>query len=333
MAARNAAWSRMSTGGNPKPDRVPGRALDHGTPVPQIRSGCSCPLATALLLAASPPAAGRPRPTCSPPPRGARPAEARFLRARAALAAGDAAAASRDLAGLAPLLPAIADRVEALSAAAFEAQGDRTGPSRPGGGSRRESLLWPQARVSIARLLAASGKGAEAVEALRPLLAIPAPGDLSRGDPAPRAAPRGGTILADQPGGAPEARRIFLDCWAGHALSGGGQGVPHPPGGAAPARRRTPRRRGRGPQGRGAARLEPQRAGPRGGPEGRGSAAAPGGRRAALLPGGLRPGEGAPQAAPVRRRGRRARARGRGLHRSRPCGPGRSTCSRWPGRT
>ena len=84
----------------------------------------------------------------------------------------------------------------------------------------RESVLWPQARVSMARLLAAGGKGPEAVEALRPLLSLPAPGDLSRGDPAPRALLLAGRILAEQPGGGAEARRIFLDCWAGHALSG-----------------------------------------------------------------------------------------------------------------
>ncbi|MEY2669496.1 MAG: hypothetical protein RJA59_2134 [Pseudomonadota bacterium] len=176
-------------------------------------------LATALLLAASPPVLVT-EADVQPPSTKRTPAETRFLRAKASLAAGDAVAASRDLAGLAPLLPAIADRVEAVSAAAFEAGGEPERAIEAWGRIPRESLLWPQARVSIARVLAASGKGAEAVEALRPLLAIPAPGDLSRGDPAPRALLVAGRILADQPGGAPEARRIFLDCWAGHALSG-----------------------------------------------------------------------------------------------------------------
>ncbi len=177
------------------------------------------PLATALLLAAPPPGLVT-EADVQPPSTRRTPAEARFLRARAALAAGDAEAATRDLSGLAALLPAIADRVEAQSAAAFEAGGDPERAIEAWGRVPRESLLWPQARVSIARLLAASGRGAEAVEALRPLLALPAPGDLSRGDPAPRALLVAGRILADQPGGAPEARRIFLDCWAGHALSG-----------------------------------------------------------------------------------------------------------------
>jgi soluble lytic murein transglycosylase len=148
------------------------------------------------------------------------PAEARFLRARSALAAGDPEPAARDLAGLAVLLPSIADRVEALSAAVAEALGDPGGALDAWGRVPRESVLWPQARVSMARLLAAGGRGPEAVEALRPLLSLPAPGDLSRGDPAPRALLLAGRILAEQPGGGAEARRIFLDCWAGHALSG-----------------------------------------------------------------------------------------------------------------
>lgn len=177
------------------------------------------PLATALLLAASPPAVVT-EADVQPPSTKRTPAETRFLRARGALTAGDAEAASRDLAGLAALLPAIADRVEALSATALEAEGDPDRALEAWGRIPRESLLWPQARLAIARILAASGRGAEAVEALRPLTAIPAPGDLSRGDPAPRALLVAGRILADQPGGAPEARRIFLDCWAGHALSG-----------------------------------------------------------------------------------------------------------------
>ncbi len=173
----------------------------------------------ALLLAASPPSVVS-EADVRPPSTKRTPAEQRFLRARAALAAGDPESASRDLSGLAARLPAIADRVDALSAAAAEAEGD---PERAIAAWERvppTSLLWPQARVSMARLLAAAGKGSEAVEALRPLIALPAPGDLSRGDPAPRALLVAGRLLADQPGGAPEARRLFLDCWAGHALSG-----------------------------------------------------------------------------------------------------------------
>ncbi len=175
--------------------------------------------ATALLLAVSTPGVVS-ESDVRPPSTKRTPAELRFLRARGALAAGDAQAAARDLSGLAALLPAIADRVEALSAAAAEAEGEPERAIEAWARIPRGSVLWPQARVAVARLLAAAGKGKEAVEALGPLLAIPAPGDLSRGDPAPRAMLVAGRILADEPDGAAEARRIFLDCWAGHALSG-----------------------------------------------------------------------------------------------------------------
>ena len=195
------------------------------------------PAAISLLLVASAPAVVS-EADVHPPAARRTPAETRFLRARSALAAGDAEPATRDLAGLAALLPAIADRVEALSAAAAEAVGDPGSAVDAWGRVPRESVLWPQARVSMARLLAAGGKGPEAVEALRPLLSLPAPGDLSRGDPAPRALLLAGRILADQPGGGAEARQIFLDCWAGHALSGEAkecrtrlEALPHPDGG------------------------------------------------------------------------------------------------------
>ena len=175
--------------------------------------------AVALLFHATPPAVVS-EADVRPPAARRSPAEVRFLRARSALAAGDPQAAARDLSGLAVLLPSIADRVEALAASAAEAEGNAEQAIEAWRRVPRESVLWPQARISMARLLAASGKPQEAVEALGPLLVLPAPGDLSRGDPAPRALLMAGRILAEQPGGAAEARRIFLECWAGHALSG-----------------------------------------------------------------------------------------------------------------
>jgi len=155
----------------------------------------------------------------SPPADRRTPAEARLLRARAALSSGDAAAAERELEGLESLLPAIPDRIEAMRATAAEAQGDGARAVEAWGRVPPGSVVWPQARVSMGRLLQADGKPAEAVAALQPLLGIPAPGDLSRGDPAPRALLLAGKILSAQPGGGPEARRLFLDCWAGHALA------------------------------------------------------------------------------------------------------------------
>ncbi|HET8733538.1 MAG TPA: tetratricopeptide repeat protein, partial [Anaeromyxobacteraceae bacterium] len=172
-----------------------------------------------LLLASAAPAVVN-EADVRPPAARRTPAENRFLKARAALAAGDPEAAAREVDGLAPLLPAISDRVEALAAAAAEARGDVPGALAAWGRIPPGSLLWPQARIAMARLLWAGGKGAEAVEALRPMLAARGPADLSQGDPAPRALLLAGRILAEQPGGGAEARRLFLDCWAGHALSG-----------------------------------------------------------------------------------------------------------------
>jgi soluble lytic murein transglycosylase len=180
------------------------------------------PVALALFLAAAPhvaPPAVVSEADVDPPLARRTPAETRFLRARTALAAGDAAAAERELTGLATALPAISDRVEALSAAVAEAQGF---PDRAIETWKRvppTSLLWPQARMSLGRLQVAAGRPVDAVDAVRPLLGLQAPGDLSRGDPAPRALLFAGKVLADRPDGQEEARRLFLDCWAGHALS------------------------------------------------------------------------------------------------------------------
>jgi soluble lytic murein transglycosylase len=147
------------------------------------------------------------------------PAEARFLRARAAQAAGDPEAAERELAGLGGGLPAIADRVAALEAAVAEARGKPDAALAAWGRVPPSSVLWAQARLAMGRLLLAEGKPAEAVDAVRPLLGGKAPADLSQPDPAPRALLFAGKVLAGQPGGGPEARKLFLECWAGHALS------------------------------------------------------------------------------------------------------------------
>ena len=174
--------------------------------------------AIALSLAASFPAVVG-EADVDPPAARRSSAEARFLRVRAALASGAAAAADRELPGLATALPAIADRVEALAAAAAEAMGEPDRALEIWGRIPSTSLLWPRARMSIGRLHAAAGRGAEAVLAVRPLVGLAAPGDLSREDPAPRALLFAGKVLSEQPGGESEARRMFLDCWAGHALA------------------------------------------------------------------------------------------------------------------
>jgi len=173
---------------------------------------------TALSLAASFPALVG-EADVDPPSARRTAAEARFLRARAALALGDAAGAERELPGLTAALPAIADRVNALAAAAAEARGEPDRAVEIWGIIPSTSLLWPRARMSLGRLHAAAGRGAEAVLAVRPLVGLAAPGDLSREDPAPRALLFAGKVLSGQPDGEAEARRLFLDCWAGHALA------------------------------------------------------------------------------------------------------------------
>ncbi len=194
--------------------------------------------ALTLLVVASPPTVVG-EADVHPPAARRTPAEVRFLKARSSLAAGDSGAASRELAGLATLLPAIADRVDAMEALAAEAAGNPEGAIEAWGRVPPDSLLWPQARVSMARMLSSAGKGRDAVEVLRPLLKPQGPGDLSKGDPGSRALLLAGKILANEPGGAPEARKIFLDCWAGHALSGEAkecrtslEALPAPDGGA-----------------------------------------------------------------------------------------------------
>jgi soluble lytic murein transglycosylase len=150
---------------------------------------------------------------------GRSPAESRFLEARALLQAGKGEQALGAASGLREALPAVADRVDALEAQAAEAVGH---PTRATGAWRRireGSLVWPEARLAVARLEIAAGRPAEALESLRPLMALPAPADLSRPDPAPRALLLAGITLAGQPDGAAAARRAFVDCWAGHALS------------------------------------------------------------------------------------------------------------------
>jgi len=176
------------------------------------------PVAIALFLSVSGPAVVS-ESDVQPPSARRSAAEAQFLRARSALASGDAATALQELAGLAASLPAVADRVEAMEGAAAEAQGEWARAIETWGRIPATSLLWPRARMSLGRLQAAAGRGAEAVLSVQPLLGLPAPGDLSREDAAPRALLFAGRILSELPDGGVEARRLFLDCWAGHALA------------------------------------------------------------------------------------------------------------------
>ena len=165
--------------------------------------------------------------------------EARFLRGRALVQAGRGAEALPVLAGLSAALPDIADRVEALSAAAAESAGRTADAAAAWERIPDGSLLWPEARLAVARLQVAAGQPAAAVASLRRLLDQPAPSDLSRPDPASRALLFAARTLATEPDPA-EARRLLLDCWTRHPLApearecrAGLDALP-PPHGAAP---------------------------------------------------------------------------------------------------
>ncbi len=287
------------------------------------------PVSLALFLAAAPhvsPPAVVSEADVDPPLARLTAAEARFLRARSALAAGDAAAAERELSGLAAALPAIADRVEALLRGRGRGPGaPATRPSRRGSGSPRPPSSGPRRGCRWGGCRPPRGDPSRRSRRSGHCWDLPAPGDLSRGDAAPRALLFAGKVLSDQPDGKEEARKLFLECWAGHALSPEAKECRARPGRAAPASRRSARRRGPPAPGRGAPRLEPERAGPRRGEAAGGEAAAPGPRRPARLSRGVRPGKGAPEAPAARRRGRGARPGGRGLHATPRSVPGRST--------
>ncbi|HTP51107.1 MAG TPA: transglycosylase SLT domain-containing protein [Anaeromyxobacteraceae bacterium] len=162
-----------------------------------LRSGAPAEVAKALE--------GRPQP------------EARFLRARALLQVGRGGEALAALSGLAPSLPAVSDRVYALTGEAAVAAGRPEEAARAFGQVPEGSLAWPGARLALARLAAAAGRPAEAGEVLRRLLALPAPLDLSRPDPAARALLLAGrTVAATDPA---QARHLLLDCYARHPLA------------------------------------------------------------------------------------------------------------------
>jgi soluble lytic murein transglycosylase len=144
---------------------------------------------------------------------------ARFLRADALVRAGKGDEALRALAGLAVALPDVADRVAAIAAQAEELAGRPAEAAAAWSRVPEGSLLWPEALLARARIEVAAGRTTEAAEVLRPLLDLPAPGDLSRPDPAARALLAAGKARASRPDGAAEARRLLLACWSLHPLA------------------------------------------------------------------------------------------------------------------
>jgi len=143
--------------------------------------------------------------------------EARYLRARALVQERRGAEASAALAGVEAALPEIGDRADALGAQAAELAGRAADAEALWERVPEGSVLWPEARLELARLQVASRRPADAVASLGRLLEQAAPSDLSRPDPASRALLLAGKTL-EQVDPA-DARRLLLDCWTRHPLA------------------------------------------------------------------------------------------------------------------
>ena len=147
--------------------------------------------------------------------------EARYLRAIALVEARRGPDALKALAGLEERLPALADRVASWRARALDLAGDRRAAAAAYGSIQEGSLLWAEAQLARARALHASGDRAAAIDALAPILSLPPPEEITKGDPASEALLLTGQLRAAGKGNIdqPWARRAFLECWAGHPLS------------------------------------------------------------------------------------------------------------------
>jgi soluble lytic murein transglycosylase len=146
--------------------------------------------------------------------------EARYLRALALAEEGAHADALRAAEELEQALPEIADRIRYLRGQELEALRRRQEAAAAFATVPDSSVLAPEARIARARLLEAQGERGAALEALAPLLAQPAPQDLSRPDPAATALLLAGRVRAS--GRAPDlagARAALTECWAAHPLA------------------------------------------------------------------------------------------------------------------
>jgi soluble lytic murein transglycosylase len=145
--------------------------------------------------------------------------EARYLRAIALVEGRRGADAVKALAGLERDLPAIADRIAFWRARAHEAAGDGRAAARAYADVKEGSVLWADAQLARARALAADR--AAALEALAPILSLPPPDEVTKGDPASEALLLTGRLRAasKEKGDRAWARRAFVECWADHPIS------------------------------------------------------------------------------------------------------------------
>jgi peptidoglycan lytic transglycosylase len=147
---------------------------------------------------------------------------ARYLRALSLVEAKRGPDALTAMAGLERALPDIADRVAFHRARAHELVGDDLAAAKSYGEVQPGSLLWAEAQLARARALQRAGDRAAALEGLTPILSLPPPEELTRGDTASDALLLTGRLRASGRGKADMAwaRRAFIDCWAAHPLSG-----------------------------------------------------------------------------------------------------------------
>jgi soluble lytic murein transglycosylase len=148
-------------------------------------------------------------------------AEARYLRGVALAQARRFPEALAALDGLEKALPDLADRVAFWRARAHDGAGDGRAAARAYALVDEGSLLWPEAQLARARALHGAGDRAAALEALAPVLTLPPPDEVTKGDPASEALLLTGRLRAAAGKGQdlPWARRAFVECWAGHPMS------------------------------------------------------------------------------------------------------------------
>jgi soluble lytic murein transglycosylase len=146
--------------------------------------------------------------------------EAAYVRALALVEAGRHAEAARALDGLGARLPVLADRIALLRGRALEKAGLEREALPVLAAVSDASRVAAEARLAKARLAAEIGEREIALDALGPLLLLPAPAESWRPDPGATALLLAGRLRAG--GEAPDldaARRAFLECYAAHPLS------------------------------------------------------------------------------------------------------------------
>ena len=151
---------------------------------------------------------------------GVRGAEARLLRGLADEGLGAWAEALKELDGLADQLPELAGRIEAARGRCLAALDRPLEAAAAFAAVPAGSTAWADAVIRRARALDAAGRRDEAMAALEPLLALPAPRDPARPDPAATAlvlasALKGQGTPPDPTG----AREALLRCWVEHAIA------------------------------------------------------------------------------------------------------------------